>query len=165
MRRPPGPVYMLGHMGSVNWMWFSIGTSKYNKMCCQSLSYVRHEPMEREQWIVKQWESDGQYEEIDIALMSSYHTGVPLPKWINLTHWDRVTHQCVSKLSILGSDNGLSLGRRQAIIWTNGGILLIWPLGTHFSEVLVEINTFSFKKMYLKISCGKWRSFVSASMG
>ena len=33
-----------------------------------------------------------------------------------LTHWGRVTHICVSKLSILGSDNGLSPGRRQAII-------------------------------------------------
>ena len=32
------------------------------------------------------------------------------------THWDQVTHTCVSKLSILGSDNGLSPGRRQAII-------------------------------------------------
>ena len=30
-----------------------------------------------------------------------------------LTHWSRVTHLCVSKLSILGSDNGLSPRRRQ----------------------------------------------------
>ena len=33
-------------------------------------------------------------------------------------------------LSIIDSDNGLSPGRRQAIIWTNAGILLIEPLGT-----------------------------------
>ena len=33
-----------------------------------------------------------------------------------LTHWGRVTHICVSKLTIFGSDNGLSPGRRQAII-------------------------------------------------
>ena len=81
-----------------------------------------------------------------------------------LTHWGRVTHICVSKLSILASDNGLSPGRRQAIIWTNAGILLIGPLGTKFSEILIEINTFSFKKMHLKMSSGKWRPFVSASM-
>ena len=40
-------------------------------------------------------------------------------KWlatISLTHWGRVTHICVSKLSIFGLDNGLSPGRRQAII-------------------------------------------------
>ena len=42
-----------------------------------------------------------------------------------LTHWGRVTHICVSKLTIIGSDNGLSPGRRQAIIWVNAGILII----------------------------------------
>ena len=40
---------------------------------------------------------------------------------------------CVGKLTIIGSDNGLLPGRRQAIIWTNDGILLIPPLGTNFS--------------------------------
>ena len=44
-----------------------------------------------------------------------------------LTHWGRMTQICVGKLSIIGSDNGLSPGRRQAIIWTNAGILLIGP--------------------------------------
>ena len=74
-----------------------------------------------------------------------------------LTHWGRVMHICVSKLTIIGSDNGLSPGRHQAIIWTNGGILLIGPLGTNFSEILIEILIFSFKKMHLKMSSGKWR--------
>ena len=55
-----------------------------------------------------------------------------------LTHWGRVTHICVGKLITTGSDNGLSPDRRQAIIWTKAGILLIGPLGTHFSEILVE---------------------------
>ena len=36
-----------------------------------------------------------------------------------LTHWGQVTHLCVSKLTIIGSDIGLSPDRRQAIIWTN----------------------------------------------
>ena len=39
-----------------------------------------------------------------------------------LTHWGRVTHICVGNLTIIGPDNGLSPGRRQAIIWTNAGI-------------------------------------------
>ena len=43
----------------------------------------------------------------------------------SLTYWGRVTHICVSKLNIIGSDNGLQPGRRQAIIRTNAGILLI----------------------------------------
>ena len=69
-----------------------------------------------------------------------------------LTHWGRATHICASKLPIIGSDNGLSPGRRQAIIWTNAGILLIWSLGTNVSEILSEIHTFSFTKMHLKVS-------------
>ena len=76
-----------------------------------------------------------------------------------LTHWCRVTHICVSKLTIIGSDNGLSPGRRQAIIRTNAGILLIGTLGTNFSEILSEIHTFSFKKTHLKMSSAKWRPF------
>ena len=65
-----------------------------------------------------------------------------------LTHWGRVTHICVNKLTIIGSDNGLSPDRRQVIIWTNPGLLLIGPLGT-----------FSFKKMHLKVSSAKRRPF------
>ena len=42
---------------------------------------------------------------------------------IALTHWGRVTHICVSKLTIIGSDNGLSPDQRQATTWTNDGIL------------------------------------------
>ena len=76
-----------------------------------------------------------------------------------LTHWGRVTHICISKLTIIGSDDGLSPGRRQAIIWTNAGILLIGPLGTNFSQILIEIYTFSLKKMHLKRSSAKWRLF------
>ena len=63
------------------------------------------------------------------------------------------------QLTILGSDNGLSPGRRQAIIWTNAGIMLIGLFGTNFIEILIKIHTLSFKKMYLKISSAKWRLF------
>ena len=70
-----------------------------------------------------------------------------------------MTHVCVGKLTIIGSDNGLSPGRRQAIIWTNAGILLIGTLGRNFSEILIEIRIFSFKKVGLKVSSVKWRPF------
>ena len=70
-----------------------------------------------------------------------------------------MTHICVSKLTIIGSDNDLSPERRQAIIWTNAGILLIGPLGTNFSEIFIEIHAFSFKKMHFKMSSAKWRLF------
>ena len=70
-----------------------------------------------------------------------------------------MTHICVSKLTIIGSDNGLAPGWRQTIIWTNDGILLIGPLGTNFSEILIGIQTISFKKMHLKMASPKWRPF------
>ena len=50
-----------------------------------------------------------------------------------LTHWGRVMHICISKLTTIGSDNGLLPERHQAIIWTIAGILLIEPLGTNFN--------------------------------
>ena len=78
---------------------------------------------------------------------------------LQLTLWGRVTHICVSKLTIIGSDNGLSPDRRQAIIWTNAGLLLIGPLRTNFNEILIEILTFSFKKRRLKVSSAKRRPF------
>ena len=68
-----------------------------------------------------------------------------------LTHWGWMTHICVSKIIIIGSDNGLSPGWHKAIIWTNAVILLIWTLGTNFSEIFSKIHTFSFKKMHLKM--------------
>ena len=75
-----------------------------------------------------------------------------------LTHSGRVTHICVIiKLTIIGSDYGIFLLRCQAIIWIKDGILLIGPLGTNFSIILIKIYIFSFKKMHLKISSGKWR--------
>ena len=68
-----------------------------------------------------------------------------------LTHWGRVTHIWVSKLTIICSDNGLSLDRP--------GIFIIRNLRRHFSKILSEINLFSFKKMHLKMSSGIWRPF------
>ena len=76
-----------------------------------------------------------------------------------LTHWGRVTHICVDNLTNIGPDNGLSPGRRQAIIWTNAGILLIGPWETKFIEILIGIQAFSFTKMHLKMSSAKWRPF------
>ena len=70
-----------------------------------------------------------------------------------------MTHICVGKQTIIVSDNGLWPGRCQAIICTNAGMLLIGPLGTNFSEILIEILTFSFTKMRLKVSSAKWRPF------
>ena len=77
----------------------------------------------------------------------------------DLTHWCRVTHKCVGNLTIIGPDNGLSPAWRQAIIWTNAGILLIGTLQTYFCELLIKIQTFSLKKIRLQMSSAKCCSF------
>ena len=81
-----------------------------------------------------------------------------------LTHWRWVTHIRVSKLTIIGSDNGLSPGRRQAIIQTNAGILLIGALGANVFEILIEIRVFFFTKIHLKVSSGNGSYLVSDLM-
>ena len=69
------------------------------------------------------------------------------------THRGQVTHICGSKLSIVRSDNGLSPDRRRA----TATLLLVGPLGINVSKIVIEIHTFSFKKMHLKTSSGKLR--------
>ena len=63
-----------------------------------------------------------------------------------------MTHICIIKLTIIGSDNGLLPGQRQAIIWTNVGILLIGPLGTNFSEILIK-NVFIQENAFESVVC------------
>ena len=75
----------------------------------------------------------------------------------SLTHWGQVTNICISRLTIIGSDNGLSPDRYQAIIWTSAGIFLIIILLTNFSEIWSQNHTFWFKKMHLKMLSRKFR--------
>ena len=67
------------------------------------------------------------------------HTTNASQYYINVLTQARMTHICVSKLIIIGSDYGMSPGRSHAIIWSNAGILLIGPLGTNFNEIFIEI--------------------------
>ena len=82
---------------------------------------------------------------------------------ITLSHWGRVTHTCVSKLTNIGLDSGLSPGRRQAIIWNNAGILLIGPLGTNFSEFQSKFIHVHSRKCIWKYRLINGGHFVSAS--
>ena len=76
-----------------------------------------------------------------------------------LIHWGRVMHKCISKQTIIGSDNRWAPGQCQAIIWGNAGILLIQNLETNFNEIFNEIHAFSSKKIHLKMSSVKWWQF------
>ena len=125
------------------------------------LWYIRNIHLRQDtDYIIKPWHQNG----VCRAWISNYIPQNTVGGIQSLTHWGRVTHICVGNLTIIGSDNGLSPGRRQAITWTNAGLLLIGPLRTNFSEILIGIQTFSFRKMDLKMSSAKWRPFVSASM-
>ena len=61
-----------------------------------------------------------------------------------------MTHICVGKLTIIGSDNSLSTCLHQAIIGTNAGILLSRTFETNFSEILSNIHTFHSRKWVWK---------------
>ena len=104
-------------------------------------------------------------------LAQCWRTGVVLSAILQIrkplsrrTHWSRVTHIWVSKLTIIGPDNGLAPGRHQAIIWTNYRMLLIRTLGTNLNEILSEIHSFSFKKMYFKMSVKWWQFCLGPSV-
>ena len=81
-----------------------------------------------------------------------------------LNHWGRVKHICVSKVKLIGSDNGLSPGLHQVIIWTNAAILLMWPLGTKFRGMLIEIHTFHSRKRIWKCRLQNGGNCVSTLM-
>ena len=55
--------------------------------------------------------------------------------------------------TVIGWQNGVLPG------WANAWILLMEHLGTNHSEIIMEIHTFSFKKMHLKIPSWKCRPF------
>ena len=62
-----------------------------------------------------------------------------------------MTHIYVGSITIIGSNNSLSLDRRHVIFGVNARILLIRPLGTHLNRILIKVLTFSFNKMHLKM--------------
>ena len=74
------------------------------------------------------------------------------------THWGRVTQMCVNDLTSIDWFRKW-LGADQ-FIRTNAGILVIKPLGTNFSDFLVEILIISFKKIRLKVSLRKGDHFT-----
>ena len=48
---------------------------------------------------------------------------------LSLTNWGWVMHKCISRLTIIGSDNGLLPDRCQAIIWKKCWNITDWTLG------------------------------------
>ena len=65
------------------------------------------------------WYSHSQYQITYFMAFREFCT-----RFYFLTHWGRVTQICVDNLTTITSDYDLPLSQRQAIIWTNAGILL-----------------------------------------
>ena len=130
--------------------WFKVNFNLFTHVCpygFKALADSRHSPL----WIL-----------VLCNILQTYLLQIAHPSTCAspLTHQGRVMHICVSKLTILGSDNGFAPSRRQAIIWTKDGILL----NQNLSEIFSEINTLSFKKMHLKCRLVNVVHFVSASV-
>ena len=79
----------------------------------------------------------------------------------SLTHCGRATQICVGNLTIIGSDNGLSPGWRQDIIWISVGLLLMGPLRAYFSVISTNIQQFSLRKMQLKMTSAHMSAILS----
>ena len=98
---------------------------------------------------------------ISTALRQSYNwphaSDVAIKTFVNVS---------VGKLTTIGSNNGLSPGRRQTIIWTNVGILLIWPLTLWKTSVkcLSKFIHFHSRKCVWKSRLQNGDHFASASM-
>ena len=90
------------------------------------------------------WDIDVFYVSLDLLLIKQSRCRWFERRWhsydVPITHSVRATHICVSKLTIIVSGNGLASGWRQAITWTNAGILSIGPLETNFSEIFFNRN-------------------------
>ena len=65
-----------------------------------------------------------------------------------LTHWGRLTHISVGNLTIICSDNGLSPGRCQAIIWIAAGLLSIGPCEHISMKFETKYNNFFDKNAF-----------------
>ena len=88
-------------------------------------------------------------------------TTSPRGQWVNSSPPSAAyMRQWIGRVSI-GSDNGLLPVRRKAITWTNPGLLSIGLLRINFSEILIGILSFSFKKMHLKLSSAKMTAILS----
>ena len=81
-----------------------------------------------------------------------------------LTHWGRVTHICIGKLIIIGSDNGLSPDRRQAIIWANARLLSIGPWEHISMKISSKYSNFHWRKCTSKCRLRNGVHLVPASM-
>ena len=152
-------IHLVGWSFGCHWcFWHLINVMPYRSSCCIQYQVILNDIfmapgcMGHIHWVLI----------VDLVLHLSLLCCIL--RCITLTQWARVTHICVSKLAIMGSNNGLSPDQRQAIIWTNAGILLIQTLETNFSEISNEIHGFHLRRCIWKCHMQNGVHFVSVSM-
>ena len=114
---------------------------------------------------------------LDRSIFLSVHESVLPASYIQLiqvddyvlTHWSRVMHICISKLTIIDSDNGLLPGRCQAIIWNQWWNVVNFNLRNKFqwnlkwnSHIFIHKNAFENALCEMAIilprtQCVKWQ--------
>ena len=90
-----------------------------------------------------------------------FHINENNSKYIKLTHLPRCRIYASVNWVNIGSDNGLSPVRHQAITWTSAGLLPIGLLGTNCSGIRIVVLLFFFKKTHLKLSSAKMSATLS----
>ena len=82
---------------------------------------------------------------------------------IDLTYFQKCLMPANWSVWVAKSSSPMMPVRRQAITWTNVGLLLIRLLGTNFSEIRCAIlsYSFSYKEMHLKISSARIAAVLS----
>ena len=104
-----------------------------------------------------------QWRSYDVTAMKLWHfISLKNMRVYTKLHWSRETRICVSTLNIVGSDNSLSHGRRQAIIWTNAGILLTVPWGQNWTAALNAFANSTAIKIHISIKVQLYTQLVES---
>ena len=101
---------------------------------------------------------------VSFILHSRYHA-IPIniifvrSFWALSSHRGRVTHMCIGNITRITSDNVLPPGRQPSHYLNQCWNVVNWTLRNELKWILIEIQTFSFKIMHMKMSSAKWRPF------
>ena len=121
--------------------------------CNHELSYKINSKMDGDKW---------QYQQYHITYNRTCMVWCETVLFKEWTHWGREIMAIISQTTFSNAFSWMKIyefRRRQSIVWSNAGTLLLGPLVTNLSENLIKILTFSFMKMQLKVLSAKWHPF------
>ena len=160
---PFDDVIMASHVSQKKWIELTSDKAQQNKTEQEPMHILSyHFKAETKCHYLNQWCKVGHWLSIRWALhFPGNHQQMILHV---LTHGGRMTHIRVSKLTTIGSDNGLSPNQHQAIIWTNADLLSMGSWRTNFSEIFIKLIHYHSRKCIWKCRLENGGYFASASM-